>query len=624
MVTAPSIESRLGSEEDAGTHSSGVARLRRLPPLFWFVSAVTLIQLTLRTWSAWGGWFHADDFWWHDLVEATTPTELMTMSLGGHFSPLTYLLNDALTTTFPYNWESRVLVMMAGMLIANVGAFLLARQLWPDRTAPVAAFFLLFAFTPFAAPNFLWYSQFGVGGVQIICGVWFAWSVARALRRPTLQGYSLAVALGATALLVSERAILSAPITIVLLLLAMGCIPDRKRAREALVRYRGLWLGMGLLIALYVPLYLANAEELPGTGNLDLGAIPVAVANGLVNTVIPAVIGGPWVFDPSTIVGQVAAPGVLVLLSCLAVPALAYVSIRRDPRAAILWLFLAASSVAACTLVAIGRLETVGASALTELRYFPDFAIIVPLVIVASFCPCTTVVVSPDKDHHPERTLSFTRPAVVVLALFLTSSCITQVALGARWHGGVAGDFYDKLQTSIAGRSPMVIDRQMPSSVITPVLLDQTLASRALSIVKPRIRFDEVSTSPWWIADSGELVPAAVIDGRVALPGPNGECGYLLASDSPAVVVFDDDAFDWKWWLRLDYFSTTTNEVVIAAGADSVTATLPAGVHSAYTPLAGKFSEVEVQMRTPGSVACITAAQIGEPGPSVSPSSSRQ
>jgi hypothetical protein len=618
VVRVPTIESPKCSKEPSPARHHSRQWLSGLSPLLWLVAATTLVQVLLRSWSAAGGWFYADDFWWHDLVETTSPAELMTLSLGGHFSPLTYLLNDGLTTALPFNWTSRVAVMMIGMLVANVGALLLARELWPNRLTPTITFVVLFAFTPFAAPNYLWYSQFGVGGILIIAGVWFAWAFARTLRDPTRWATLVTIGSAATALLVSERALLSLPVIVISLLVVLGHISGHDRVKATLVRYRKLWIGLGFVLLIYIPLYLANVEELPGSRGTDPVAVAQAAGRGVINTITPAIVGGPWLVDPTTVVAQSTTPRPLIIASALVVLSLAIVSIRRNRRASTLWLLLLIVALGSTTLVALGRLVTVGDVALAELRYYPDLALLVPLVLAAGFFPVRRLGRLDNGGDNPETNgVRPNRTLAVLLALFVLSSSITQVALGNRWHDGAAREFNNRLQTSIAQlRTPVVVDRQLPANVINPALLDQTLASRAFSIVQPKIRFDEATSEPWWITDTGQLVPASVIDGRVAQQGPNGDCGYLLTSDAPISLSLGDAAFDWKWWLKLDYFSTTVNRVTVLAGDNSVAMVLPAGVHSTYTPLTGKYSEISVQMNSEGSVACITAAQVGEPGPS--------
>lgn len=567
---------------------------------FWAViGVVTATQLALRGWAAGGGWFFADDFWWHDIVARNTLWETAGLSLGGHFSPLTYIPYWVLTSLFPYDWGSRVVVMLVTLLAINLGVLSVCRRLWHSR-GPQLVVYVLWAFSSLAAPSWLWYSQFSMLGALLLTSTWTLWAYLRALQSSRRGPSLLAVALLAASLFAQERMLITAVLAMAFLVLV--CRPAVRLAGSG----RGpLWGGSLVVLALWAAVY----SSLPAS---DVIPAPLPDASGLAvrmvgTSALPAMLGGPWFLQEGAVFARAETPLLAQVLAVTLVAAVVGWSLRRNVWAWRPWAVLGAGILVDAMLIAVTRGVTLGEAAVGDFRYFSDLAVLAPLLIVSAFVPPGT---QPEFRPVEQRVI---RTSLVVYVLAAT---VTTLGLGSAWQDSRSRTVVQNAQAALESSGPIsLMDRVMPTTVVNPELMQQRLASRVFSIIDTDAAFDTPTTDPWWIDDQGNLVPGGLVETRSALGG--GTCLLLLQGVDTVWVELPKPKDLYDWGLRIDYSAgnAPTPTLGITDGRRSVSVPVDAGTQSLYVPFPGIADRVGLFVADPQASLCVRGVIAGKAGP---------
>lgn len=563
-----------------------------------YIAAVVLLtamQVLLRCWATAGGWFVWDDFWWHDLVARNGLWDVAGLSLGGHFSPLTYIPYYVLTAVFPYDWFSRAVAMVVVLLMINAGVLAVTRQLWPGY-GPRLAVYVLWVFSSLVAPSLLWFSQFTMTGAQLLISTWVLWAYLRALttRRPGPSW--LAVGLLGVGLFAQERMVVTAVVLLAFIVAVCTTIP-----RVDLARRGWLWLGSASMVVVWLMVYTSLPTE---PRSMATPAAGLEILWGLLRySAIPALLGGPWVLNGDPVLRRSDIPVLLQVLACVVLLALIVWSRQVNPRALRAWSVLGFAAVTGAGLVVIGRGTTVAQFAVYDWRYFSDLAVLAPIAVVAAF-------VSPGTS--PAFTRWQRQAFVVSCCLFVVSSLITLIPLATRWHNSTSKPYVQTAITEIqASGQAVLMDRLLPETVVNAELGPQRLASHVFSIIDSQIRFDVPTTEPLWLDDSGRLVPATLGGGRQSAPG--GVCAHEVVGTQTTWVRIPGrvDLFDWGLWI--DYSARINTRIGVTDGARTITVEVPAGKHTLYVPMPGVGEQAGFFTSSPQGALCISRVGTGTP-----------
>jgi hypothetical protein len=589
----------IAAHEPAVTRSEDdAARALGNRGFWWSVVGITITQLALRGWAAAGGWFYWDDFWWHDIVAQNSLRDAAGLSLGGHYSPLTYIPYWLVTWAFPYEWAPRVVVMLVTLLGINAGVLAVVRRLWPTR-GPQLAVYVLWAFSTLAAPSWLWYSQFSMIGALLLTSTWTLWAYLRALSSDDPGPSVLAVGLLVVSLFAQERMVVMAILMGVLLVVV--CRPSMPT-----LRWRGrtgLWTASGVAVIVWVLVYLSlpSASVVPATA-----AKSAEIAFGMLRVSgLPALLGGPWLLNDEPVLRRAATPLWLQLLAAIVVVALVVWTVRRRRSAGWAWGLLGVAFLADSLLVVIGRGATLGAAAIPEWRYFSGLAVLAPLCVVAAF-------VAPGTP--PQFGTSELRVMRGLLAVYVVSCLATTVPLGWAWWQSTSRP---SIQTAIAQLQSVgaaaVVDRMLPEEVINPALLEQRTASRVFSIIDSEVEFNASSTDPLWLDEAGNLGAAGLVVQRRS-PGL-GECAYPVRGYETTWVPLPGAVDYFSWGVRIDYTAETDVRAAVTDGPRTVVVDLPAGRHSMYVSMPGLGSQLGVFLVEATKSICMSGVSVGTMGP---------
>ena len=349
----------------------------------------------------------------------------------------------------------------------------------------------------------------------------------------------------------------------------------------------------------------------PGTDGLVAN-----VLEGLGQSVVPGILGGPWFLDTGGVVARAELTGQAVLLALeVVVVVLAAVLVvrRRGWRALSL---LALVVLGTLVLIAVARGSATGILAMRDWRYFANLAVWVPLLVTLALVPAGAPGDDPWPRRFPERLTSGLRrhPLVATaLALLLVHGIATTTYLTLdRFRGSTSRPFLERTLADLDRLGPVVIaDRQLPDAVVPGILTRQTLASRVLSAARPRPAFDVATPVLRVITDDGAIVVADVAPNLRTLPGPDGSCGYAVKPGTTVLAPMDGELYEWNWWLRVDYLAQADTTLIVDVGSQSVEAPLLKGAGHVYVPVTAGIDRVSLSVPADGAGVCVAGVRAG-------------
>jgi hypothetical protein len=570
-----------------------------------------------RLWGSWGGWFYADDFWAQDLATRYSVWDSITLTAGGHFSPLTSLLSSLFTRMTLFDWPAHV--ALAGILwvLADVVIVLAFRELW-GWGWPSATAYAIYAVSTLTVPSFLWAGQVWLGWASVFALALMLLTVIRAIKRPGFGRIVLAWLALVVGLMLTERAAIEA-VCIGLFGLAAFARPlggFRRFLKQNWVLYVGSAVLLGLYSALYVLATKSTGSDPLLSLHLSASGLAANVLEGFGQSVAPALIGGPWFLDGGAVIARSEMPSIAVLaaIETLAIlVGLAWLA-RRRGAAAVGVLLL----VIVVTLVMIGaaRGSLGGLLAMRDWRYYGNLAVWFPLILM-------TVLVDPLPDGRrvppaelPERlTASLRRHPVVwaLLALVVMNGTLMTTYLTAdRFRGTTARPFLEQTLADLERLGPIVLaDQTLPDSVVPAILTTQRRASRVLSAATPRPTFDQPTQRLYVISDTGAIVVADVAGGSATRPGPDGSCGTAVQPGDTERLRLAAPLYDWTWWARMDYLAQSDTHLKLKMAGKIVDVPVAKGPGSVFFPASGSVDSIYVTAPRDGGGVCVAGVSVG-------------
>jgi hypothetical protein len=607
--------------DDVDADIAPEVRLRRR--VWWAVVLATLLQLVPRLYGQLGGWFFADDFWRQDAVARASAWEVAVQGQGGHVAPITYWLMHAWASVTPFQWELQVVATGVLWLLTDVVVLLAFRALW-GWGWPTAAAYACYALSTFTLPSFLWSSQVWLGSMAVLSLGLLVLGTVRAVRAPSGPRTLVALLLLVVSLLLSERAAFEA---VLVGLLGIVAYADRAGGLRALLRRTlPLYLGAAGVLALYAAYYLTVTRAAlddplltvrPGTDGLAANLL-----EGLGQSVLPGVLGGPWFLDAGTgVVARTELPGqaVLVAAELVLVVVVGLLLVRRRGWRSLALLALVVLGTVA--LIAVARGSAGGQLAMRDWRYFANLSVWVPLLAVLALVPAG----APGDDPWPrlfpdDLTIRVRRhpvlAALVVLVLLHATATTTYQTLD-RFAASTSRPFLQRTLADLErlGRPVVLADRQLPDAVVPAVLTTQTLASHVLSAATPRPQFDVATPVLYVVADDGSVVLADVVPSVQTPPGPDGSCGYAVRPGTSVLIPMQGSLFEWNWWLRVDYLAQSDTTLQLRVDRDTYAAPVTRGPGQVFVPVTGRVDRVLVSAPDDGGGVCVAGVRAGAATP---------
>ncbi len=591
------------------------------------VALVIVLQFIARTTLAARGSWTWDD--WGFLYAATTrtfgPDDWFSV-YGGQFHPFLWPLFDLQQWVAPGSYPAAAVLVGLLEAISVLLVYLVLRRLFGARLILVT-FVVWFAFTPLTLESRLWVT---VAFYTLPFQISFAAALLlflRYLEAPSRRRAALVVLGQIAALLCWQKAVY---IPVAFFVLAAWA-PLSGRAigwRDALHRFRPLWVGLltanGAYLALYVWLSRVNATPyglagLPGLRDLlEAGWL-------ITRSFSVSLVGGPWQWDRPIV--PVPDPPLLLSLVSLAALAGLVAWCWRTRRAVLaLWLLVGALLTLDFALIAFGRLENLASIRdVTYLRYLADLAIPTVLALAFTFLrppSSPTPATSPPGEGAGS---GHRVVAGVLLSVFFVSAVVSSAFLLREWgrHPGAA--YVANIRSALEDRSssPHLLVQDVPSGVNSPLFAPYNTTPVVIAVLEQEATFLEYiagSDHLIGVLPSGEIGPVEIGPTPFTVtywsePGP-GVCGWPLTTTPtvvPLTTMIPGQAVPaGRWYAQVRLTSSGPTAVNIAIGQTRLRAEVAPGSSDLYFSLIGPAEGIRLRVDDADAETCVHSVLVGQ------------
>ena len=398
--------------------------------------------------------------------------------------------------------------------------------------------------------------------------------------------------------------------------------------RDALHRFRPLWVGLltanGAYLALYVWLSRVNATPyglagLPGLRDLlEAGWL-------ITRSFSVSLVGGPWQWDRPIV--PVPDPPLLLSLVSLAALAGLVAWCWRTRRAVLaLWLLVGALLTLDFALIAFGRLENLASIRdVTYLRYLADLAIPTVLALAFTFLrppSSPTPATSPPGEGAGS---GHRVVAGVLLSVFFVSAVVSSAFLLREWgrHPGAA--YVANIRSALEDRSssPHLLVQDVPSGVNSPLFAPYNTTPVVIAVLEQEATFLEYiagSDHLIGVLPSGEIGPVEIGPTPFTVtywsePGP-GVCGWPLTTTPtvvPLTTMIPGQAVPaGRWYAQVRLTSSGPTAVNIAIGQTRLRAEVAPGSSDLYFSLIGPAEGIRLRVDDADAETCVHSVLVGQ------------
>ena len=584
----------------------------RVPTVAAVAAALIMLQLMVRAWLAFGGYFY-----WDDLIlvgRAGTQPLLSARFLftdhDGHLMPAAFLLGGAITRLAPLMWIWPAASLVVLQLIASLALLRTLYLILGWR--PVLLVPLCFAlFTPLGVPAFAWWAA-ALNYLPMMAALAWVCGDAILLVRTGQRRYAVTgtlAYLGGLVFFEKSAVIPFAAFGVVTLLYHVR--GEAAVLRTVWCRGLRLWTAMLVLTAAWVALYLVVVDQ--QRWSWDLSMTWDLLLRSVTHGIVPGLVGGPWVWQRWAPASPWAVPPVAAMaLGWLALAAAVTVSILRKMRIGIVWLAAVGYVIACQVPIYLMRSSAFTALELAQtLRYLPDLVVVLALLAAVGFC-ATNRTESRRLNTSPRRT-------AIVLSLatvFVASSLLSTTTFLASWQDNPTKSYLQNairgLAEANAASAAPLLDQEVDPLILQRVVGPENLVSHMFALIANRPAFADHTDRLRMFTTSGHLVDANVTWVRRMVPGPQAQCGYFVSSDAPVRIPLDGPLLPADWTAEINYLANTEGTVRLSlpAGPEAKVPVKP-GLNRVYVRLSGAGDAITVRASTAALTVCLASGPVG-------------
>jgi hypothetical protein len=575
--------------------------------------ALLVAQLLFRTWAAWSSWYFLDDLVYLRRHAEAADWSYLVEPVNGSIMPAAKAVYWLVRTTGPTEWWPAALVLVVGQALASAAFLWMLVSLFGVRRAILVPY-SLYLFLAISVPSYMWFiAALQQLPLQITLSVGVGAWVRYLRSRRVLWLVVCAAALG-FGLTFWPKALFLLPLLgyLSVAYFSSGGLEQRLHAlRRQLVAFAPL-IAVG---AAYVAYYLS---VVPGQFTPVTARLVGEFADTMLGTTLASgLVGGPWRWNnPAPPNAFADPPQWAVHLSwvvVLAVAAYAWLRRLRTGRALLLFLGYVAGSF---LLVLTGRATALGASLGTDSRYLSDIPLVAALCLGLAFI---RLPAAPGSSAPRQAPLIHAAPRLLVtglLVVVLVGSVASSVGYVRPWHrDNAAHAFFDRFRAEVEarGRTEMV-DRVVPEDVMSQLAAPANNFRFLAPLVTDKVHFPDVSPDLAIAGDDGSLRQVVIERGVDSLPGRVAGCGWRVKAAGRRIPLAGE-AFDYVWWARIGYLSSSDSPVTVTAGQNRVETSVRSGLNNLYLRLDGGFDHVTIDGLDPTTTLCVDTVEVGQPEP---------
>jgi hypothetical protein len=588
------------------------------------------VQIGLRAWVGFGGFFSLDDyvFYTRAAEHPLLSTDFLLEPYNAHLMPGAMVWVWLTTRAAPLAFAPVVAVSLALQLAIDLAFFVLLRRLFGARPAILLPF-AIFLFATLTLPGMVWWAAALNQLPQQLCTVLALLAMVRYVR--TRRWYDGLLGVGAIALglAFSEKTALAIPLVFLVTWLFLVGGPLLRGLWTTLRRYWVAWAGYVTLAVGYAVGY-ALAVEAPVRGGVTTGEAIELVDVVLRRSLLPGVIGGPWSWAPLGWVDSLADPHPIAqVVAGLVVGGTIALTVWLRRGAARAWWLAAFMIAGEIALLLFTRVQDTGVVNVgAEYRYLTDLGLVVALCLGLAALPVrapvregTPVVLRPrERAVRRLERLPIDRRTIGVAAVMglVISSSYTLATYRERWADNPARPYVTNASADLDHVEPdtVVYDAPVPTAVVWRLLWPATLPSRLFGPTGANFesfRPGQATTQLYDLGGDGRL-RRSTVTGYAAVPGPVRHCGWRLRTRAVTVPLYYE-AYYWDWVVQVRYSARESGTLLLTAGETSVEVPITAGKGTAYAYVTGAVSNLRLATADPGNVVCTDDITVGLPQP---------
>lgn len=574
---------------------------------------LVLANVALRGWVAWGASFWEDDYLYLADAQQGLTLDYLTQDYSGHLQVGQFFVVWVLARLAPLSHP----VAAAGILaLSALAVALFARLLLVvcgssrDILVPLA----VYALCPVALNATTWWAA-AIQAIPLqIAMILTVDAHVRHTQTGRRRWLLLAIGSFVLGLLFWEKALLILPLVAGLTMLVLRPAGGNGVLRQ-LRPQAWLWVAYGSLAAVYATVFVRITDS---TGSrVDLPTTLQAFRIGALDTFTVGLAGGPWRAEGRLPITLSAAPhGSVLIVALILGAAVLVVSVRwRGAYAVRVWLLLLGYLATDLGLLAVTRLDFIGAELARDPRYVTDAIPVAALCLALILMPGRASVASAPalRDAPAGRPILLTS----LLLAYLASCLITTGAVARHGSAHSAAGYLDTLRGSLAADpDAQLVDGPVPIKILSSLFAERS----GLSTVTTAMGLDRTYGAPaehLLIADlQGRLRPVDLKDPVRSARGPVRGCGWEARGPDGVVVALPQPA---GGVVRLGYFVGESVRAVVETAGRRHDVVLLEGLHDLYVPLPPGVLAADVTLSgLPAGVnACLGVVSVGpaEPRP---------
>jgi hypothetical protein len=336
----------------------------------------------------------------------------------------------------------------------------------------------------------------------------------------------------------------------------------RRRVRDTLIWTSALCVPVITYAALILPRRRAGTARWPGwpvEGRLLWDSVR--------ESVVPVFVGGPWTWTQTPPFGFAAPPVAAQVLGSLVVAALVVCTWRYRRPVMLMWLSVAAFTVATVLVVSAGRYFQFGDSLTRQYHYWSDLGI--PMVIATVLTMDRVLPLPLDSSGGRAagrgvraRLSSRPRLALATGSVWLIGCVVSHLTFAGLWGQNPAAAYFATIRTEIArsGSPPNIWDTPAPTTV-APFINEHRRLGEILDMAGLSVRLQQPDSPPRIFDDTGRLKQASFQTWALGKVPPN--CAMRLLGAETLTIPLDHPLPAANWYVKLAYLANPDAHVAV-------------------------------------------------------------
>jgi len=600
----------------------------------WLVSKqVTLIallliaaQVGLNSYVLNRGFFQQDDFAIGGLATQPFSLHLLFQNYYGQLMPGVFALAWIPVHAGGYDWGLWAGSLILLQALAGLALLRALRTLFGNRRLLLIPLGI-FLFTPMALADLSWWA---VGSQSVPVQLALAMAVdqhVRYIRTGRIRNMVFTALWVLFGLAFFEKAV-AIPVLLFALTSAFLVPGSWPQAMLSTLRRHWIaWTTYGAIIVAEIVVYTITLQSSQSQVRVPLASTAVTFSwRLLLNTFVPAAIGGPWRWAPPfgfpkswTLYAVASPPAGLVVLAWVIAALIVITSLWYRRRAWPAWIILVGWLLLVDVVpILLGRLVNFGTLLSEQTIYLADAAPVLAICLAIAFLP----VRGEEDGYRAELPRGRLRSAVVVAAavLFAASSAWSAIAYRAELHPQNSRSYVATASAALTGAPPdaVIYPGQIPTQMAWSLFgklsqVQNALAPLANQVDGQRFRWTGSPTgriTHFMIFDAqGRLHPATVA-GPHSFPFRHKADCVLTASGMRLQLTAN--LYPVPLLMQIGYYAARPVTLAVTLGGRHYQVTLGASTLAyAYLPVQGPGNIVDITPVTSDPQICIGTVTIG-------------